>query len=91
MIESDFYRVALDEQGFIVSLYDKMNDREVLMPGERANLLRAYEDLPLRNDAWDINVFYKEKYEDLCDLVSSELTENGPLYAVLRQVRRFHS
>ncbi|MBQ4047810.1 MAG: alpha-mannosidase [Clostridia bacterium] len=91
VIESDFYRVAFDEQGFIVSLYDKMNDREMLMPGERANLLRAYEDLPLNNDAWDINVFYKEKYEDLTDLVSSELTENGPLYAVLRQVRRFHS
>ncbi|MBR5520352.1 MAG: alpha-mannosidase, partial [Clostridia bacterium] len=91
VLNTDFYRVCFDAQGFITSLYDKLSDREVLLAGKRGNLLRAYEDLPLANDAWDVNVFYKEKYQDLTDLTKCELTENGPLYAVLHQERRFHN
>ncbi|PWL47993.1 MAG: alpha-mannosidase [Clostridiales bacterium] len=90
VLESGLYRITLDSDGFFASLYDKTNRREVLLPGQRGNLLRAYEDLPLSNDAWDINVFYREKYEDVTELVSCELVENGAVYAVLRQVRRFH-
>ena len=90
VLESPFYRVTLDKNGFFRSVYDKKNGREVLTPGKAANLLRVYEDLPLNDDAWDINVFYREKFTDMTDMTSCALVENGPVYATLRQTRRFN-
>ena len=87
VVETPFWRITLGEDGAFDSVFDKLARRESVCG--KANRLKAYEDLPLSNDAWDINVFYKEKsYET--ELISSEIIENGPVRAVLRQVRRFN-
>ena len=43
-----------------------------------------FEDKPNDFDAWDIDIFYKEKMREITALQSVELTENGSLYAVVR-------
>ncbi|MDE6917456.1 MAG: alpha-mannosidase, partial [Lachnospiraceae bacterium] len=86
-LETPFYTVKLDEQGMFTSIYDKENDREVIQPGKRANLLRMYEDKPIYYDNWDIDIYYTEKYWDVDDLTSMEWTEIGPVRAVL-ELRR---
>ena len=89
LLETPLIKVSFDADGFINSIYDKTLRRPLLKEGGRANLLRAYEDKPLSSDAWDIDAFYREKFWDVTDLVSSELVENTPYRAVVRQVRRF--
>lgn len=67
-VETPFYRICWNKKGQITSLYDKENDREVLASGETGNRLVVYEDRPLRFDAWDVDIFYQEKYYEVEDL-----------------------
>lgn len=94
LLENRFYRIELDEQGLIRSLRDKRVDperggREVLAAGERGNQLIAFEDKPIRYDAWDIDLFYQEKSYPLDDLTSLRVVERGPLQGVVEIRRRF--
>lgn len=59
-IITPFYSIELNENGEIVSLYDLENDRRIDC-GRPMNVLAAFEDKPQRFDAWDIDVYYKEK------------------------------
>lgn len=78
-LETPYYSIALNRYGQIKKIYDKSFDREVLPKGERANVLQVFEDKPLGNDAWDIDIFYQQKMREVTDLVKFEVTECGPL------------
>ncbi|NLV73554.1 MAG: alpha-mannosidase [Chloroflexi bacterium] len=56
-IETPFLRLMLAPDGSLASCYDKHAQREVLADGQRGNLLQAFEDKPLGNDAW-ISTFF---------------------------------
>ncbi len=60
-VETPFYLVEFNEAGQISRLYDKENDREVLAAGQCGNVLQVFEDKPMGNDAWDIEIYYQEK------------------------------
>lgn len=83
ILETPFYHIELDSQGFFTSIFDKENDREVLQQGEKANLLRMYEDKPIYYDNWDIDIYYTEKYWDVDNVTRMEWTELGSVRAVL--------
>lgn len=82
-IETPFYTVAFDGHGHIASLFDKAAGREVVKPGQSANVLRMYEDKPIYYDNWDIDMFYTEKSWPVDELVSLEWTEEGPVRATV--------
>lgn len=84
-IESDFYQITLNKSGQISKLYDKELDTQVLAEGQRGNVLQLFEDKPLDYDAWDIDMYYWQKMQEVTDLVSREVVENGPVRIVLRQ------
>jgi len=89
-LENRFYRIALDEQGLIRSLRDKRAEgREVIPDGERGNRLIAFEDRPIRFDAWDIDLFYQEKPYPLDELTALRVIERGPLRGGVEIRRRF--
>lgn len=75
--ETPYYIIELNEAGQIQRLYDKTFDREVLPEGERANVLQVFEDKPLDNDAWDIDIFYQQKMREITDLTVFEVRECG--------------
>lgn len=87
--ENRFYRLRLNDNGEIAYLYDKENDRTVSC-GQPMNVFTAYEDKPQRFDAWDVDVYYREKPYQKFALASSEVVENGSARAVLRQVWTFN-
>ena len=78
-IDSPYYQISLNQYGQITRLYDKTCAREVIPEGQRANVLQVFEDKPLDNDAWDIDIFYQEKMREITDLTAFEITEMGPL------------
>lgn len=82
-LETPFYSITLNDYGQITRLYDKQEAREVLAPGERGNVLQVFEDKPLDNDAWDIDIFYQQKMREVTDLTALEVTCQGPLRLVV--------
>ena len=82
-LETPFYTVTLDEQGRIVSLFDKEFDRELVQPGMKANQLRVYEDKPIYYDNWDIDMFYTEKSWPVDELLEMAWVTDGPVCTTL--------
>ncbi len=88
-LSNQFFKIKFDEQANIKSIYDKINQREVLKEGTKANQLQAFEDKALLWDAWDIHEFYREKKWEVDDLQSIEIVETGPVRATLKITREF--
>ena len=89
VLENRFFRILFDDSMNIVSLFDKASNREVLKPGERANVLQAFEDKPHDYDAWNINIYYQEKMWEVADVDSAEIIESGEVRSTVRVVRKF--
>jgi alpha-mannosidase len=88
-LENNRLRVLLDSDGLLISVYDKVADREVLSAGERGNVLNLYDDEPVQYDAWDIDEFYGDRMHSLTDAESVEVVESGPLRGAIRVERQF--
>jgi len=88
-LENRYLRVLFDEAGRITSLVDKRRAREVIADGRRGNELILFEDKPLNNDAWNIDVFYEEKAWLLDAPAETEVVENGPVRATIEFCRSF--
>lgn len=82
-LTTPYYEITFNEKGQITYLYDRENKRQVLAPGGRGNVLQFFEDRPNMCDAWNINLFYQEKMWEADELICMELTDNGPLCAVI--------
>jgi alpha-mannosidase len=85
-IENKYYKIQLNETGQIISLYDKHAKREVLPQGTKANVLQTFEDRPMMFDAWDIDIYYREKPYEVNDLQKMEIVENGPDRIVIKLI-----
>lgn len=51
-LDNGILRVRVDHQGLVTSVLDQRAGREVLPPGQPANLLQLHQDLPNEWDAW---------------------------------------
>jgi alpha-mannosidase len=88
-LENGLVRVTIDLQGRLTSVFDLVARREALSaPG---NVLHLHEDIPNAWDAWDVDVFYKEKCRVLNGIHSIKLVENTPLRATVQLTRSFES
>lgn len=88
-IDTPYYLAILDKQGNFTSIYDKLNERELLKEGQRGNVIQAFEDKPHDFDAWDINIYYTEKMWEVDQLESISVVEDGPLRKTIRLKRIF--
>jgi len=86
-LENGMVRVKINAAGHLSSVYDLRAKREAL--AEEGNVFHLHEDIPNKWDAWDVDAFYKEKFETLGGLETLELIESGPLRATVRLVRVF--
>ncbi|MCR5467581.1 MAG: alpha-mannosidase, partial [Lachnospiraceae bacterium] len=83
-VETQFFKIEIDENGKLVSIFDKKANRELVKPNEKANVLVTYEDHPHNFDAWDINNYYTEKAWEIEKADSVEVVENGPVRACIK-------
>ena len=91
MLENQFFKITMDENGEMSSVYDKRENREVIDAGSycRGNALLAFEDKPLVCDAWNVDIFYTDKMTAVRQLGSIEVIETGPLRATVEIKRTF--
>jgi alpha-mannosidase len=91
LLENEFLRLKLNENGEITSLYDKESRRE--LAAGPCNCLKLYKDVTTCYDAWDID----SMYEKLPVALEGEgkaavsLINAGPLAATLQIRRRLHN
>jgi len=95
-IENNFFKLNIDKNGFFTSIFDKINNREVLKPDEKGNVLRAFEDKPAKDifwggeaDNWNLDVFYTEKGWDVETVETIKVIEAGPVRGILRINKKF--
>jgi alpha-mannosidase len=91
MLSNDYYELTFDAHGEIDHLYDKRAEREVLLSGQTGNQLVAFEDRPMKFDAWDIDIYYEEKPYAVRDAGEVRVIERGPVRATVEVVRPFLS
>lgn len=77
-VETPFAEICLNNRGQITSWYDKMAQRQLLQAGQCANVLMTYEDKPHKYDNWNLFDYYKEKSWPAEQLLSAQVTEQGP-------------
>jgi alpha-mannosidase len=64
ILENDNLRVVV-EDGNITSLYDRINERETIEKGGKANKFVIFDDIPLFWEAWDVEVYHLETRREL--------------------------
>ena len=87
VLDNGLLRVEVGDDGTLHGVYDREAGREVL--DGRANQLWAYTDKPRNWEAWDVDEGYEQEGEEISSVQSVEVTENGPLRASVRVVRRW--
>lgn len=81
--DTTFFSGKFGGSGFISSLWDKRAQRELARQGESLNRIVCYENRPHNYDAWDINIYYDERFWDLGKPVRFEVISAGPIAAVV--------
>lgn len=85
---SPFYRITFNANGEMETLYDREAERQVDC-GRPMNVFAAFEDKPQRFDAWDVDVYYKEKPYAPFVLTKREVVSQGET-AVIRSSWKFN-
>ena len=83
-LENEMLSIKLDNNGIIISLFDKKLQREMLEDG--ANRFLLFEDKPYLFDAWEISGYYRETEAEAGRLLSRKITVDSGLYAEIEQV-----
>ncbi len=86
-MENGLLRVKINAKGHLTSVFDLRARREVL--SGQGNMFHLHQDIPNSWDAWDVDIFYKERCCVIEGLEKLELVEAGPLRAAARIVRGF--
>lgn len=66
--ENQYYILSLDQNGNIATLYDKVNQREVLRGA--GNCIELYEDRPYDFDGWELSQYHKHKCRTITEISS---------------------
>lgn len=85
-LENKFYKISFAQNGDIVSIYDKSNDREVLKGA--GNRICLFEDNASSHDAWDIIPEHRDFEVDISGGEIAEF-ENGPVEASVIYKKKF--
>jgi alpha-mannosidase len=88
-LENQFFIIKLNASGLIASIYDKRFNREIIEQGKAGNVFQVFEDRPLTNDAWDIDIFYQDKCTELNELKEIKIVETGPIRGGVALKRKF--
>jgi alpha-mannosidase len=84
-LENDILKLELSEEGTIFSIFDKVNNREILESGKSANQLTVYHD---DGDAFDFCLDYSIQIAGSFELISTDSYYDGPK-GIIKQVRKF--
>ena len=90
ILENKFFVIRFDDDGQIISLYDKRSCREVVKENSIANEIQMFEDFPKDYDSWEISRYYKLKMWTWSKAESVEEVNEG-VRAGIKVIRKFNN
>lgn len=81
-VETDCLKATFNDAYQLVSLYDKINCREVITRGCAANELRLYADRPDAYDAWEWQEYSRDTYKVIDTVDEVETVEDGARFGI---------
>ncbi len=90
-IENTYYRLTFNDDGQIVSFFDKRHAREIVKPGRLFNEFKVFENIPYDYENWEINEFYKEKPFAFGECLGMESVIDGTRAGLKIRRRYFNS
>ncbi len=88
LLENEKLRVRFDKNGLITSIYDKVNSRETL--SSKSNLLTIFQDKPIHESAWNLEINYQKKYWDLIEAEDIRVLSDDGEKAGIEITRKFN-
>ncbi|NUQ71813.1 MAG: alpha-mannosidase [Chthonomonadales bacterium] len=88
---SPFYEITFGDSGGITRLYDILCHREVMPEGALGNHLQVFEDKPVRDEAWDIDLSYQDRAWAFQSDGPPTVIEQNALRLILGQTLRYGS
>ncbi|KAG0078065.1 Glycoside hydrolase, 38 vacuolar alpha mannosidase [Linnemannia elongata] len=82
ILDNDFIIAKFNQQGHLISLYDKHETRELIPNGQPGNQLKLYEDVPLYWEAWDVEMYHLNTGKP-AGSGKARIGEVGPLRATI--------
>ncbi len=76
-VETNALKVTFDKAWQITSIYDKVNDRELLKAGGLGNEIRVYADYPDNYDCWEWQGYECEKYKTIDAVSAVDIVDDG--------------
>ena len=81
--ETPYFMGSFDASFRITSLFDKEENRELTKEGKALNAIVYYENRPHFRDAWDINIYYDERFWNVEDVSEVRIESVGPVCATI--------
>ena len=83
-LQTPFYEVVFDERGYISSLIDRENGRQLKGEGYALNTFLVAEDVPDSWDNWDLDADIADKWRDCAKLLNREVISCGAVELRIR-------
>ena len=83
-LQTPFYDVIFDERGYISSLIDRENGRQLKGEGYALNTFLVAEDVPDSWDNWDLDADIADKWRDCAKLLNREVISCGAVELRIR-------
>lgn len=90
-LESRFYKMRLNEQMEIISLFDKEEQREIIKEGGRGNVLQLFIDRPSEFENWNIDATYKDSMYEINHVEHVRVVEDSPLIKAIEIKRCYEN
>ncbi|MFV0412112.1 MAG: alpha-mannosidase [Oscillospiraceae bacterium] len=87
LVETNFYRLQMNEAGQVTSLFDKEERREIIKAGKAGNALQLLEDRPKDYDAWNVEAYAQDKLWQLDTPADISVVEASGTRIVVRIAR----
>lgn len=88
VLETPYYRVVFDQNGYIDSLLDRKTGRELRGEGYALNTFLLAEDVPAAWDNWDIDADIADKWKNSPVLISRGVVSSGKVEFRIRSCYR---
>ena len=82
-LANDRIRAVIGRDGRLHSLVLKSSGREAVPAGETGNRFLLFDDRPINWDAWDVDLFHLEKFDEIESARAFRILERGPLRAMV--------
>ena len=76
--------MSFDEHGNIAYVIDLTSNKNYVKPGRAFNEFELFVDIPVKHDAWDIDLYYRDKKINAKPKFNIEIISNGQLFVQLR-------